>query len=77
MVVPGEFCNVVDGFISRVQKLCVRCRNVDKIIGSRIQDILPGFLQLEVHYFRYIGHTSGDKGKGHTDIVEDIFEHYF
>ena len=38
-------------------------------------DMLPDFLQMEVHCFRFIGKISGDKGKGHTYIVEDIFEH--
>ena len=70
-----EFCDVIDGFINSDRNIFVRCRNVKKIIGSRILDILPDFLQLEENYFGFIGPTSGDKGKGHMDIVEEIFEH--
>ena len=40
-----------------------------------ILDILPVFLKLGVHCFGFIGHISGDKRKGHMDIVEESFEH--
>ena len=70
-----ECRNVSDGFTSSVQKICVRCRHVDKIVGRSILDILPVFLQLEVHCFEFIGNTSRDTGKGNTDIVEDSVEH--
>ena len=41
-----ECCYVIDGFIRSVQKICVRWRNVEKIIGSSILDILHDYLQL-------------------------------
>ena len=55
--------------------ICVRCRHVDKIIGSSILYILPDLLQLEVHCFRFIGNKRCDKGEEHTDIAEESFEH--
>ena len=76
MVVPGEFCNVVDGFISRVQKLCVRCRNVDKKIGSIVLNLLTGFLHLEVHCFWIKGDRSHSIGDGLIGIMEDSVYHY-
>ena len=49
------------------------CKNFDEIIGSSILDLLPDFLQLEVNCFWFIEQISGDKGKGHMDIVEENF----
>ena len=51
----------------------VKCRYVDEITGSSILNILPDFLQLEVNCFWFIEQISGDKGKGHMDIVEENF----
>ena len=53
----------------------VRCSHVGETVGSSILDILPGFLQLEVHYFSFIVSRSDDKGKGNNYIVEEMFEH--
>ena len=44
-----EYHYVIDGLISSYHKICVRYRNFDKILGSSVLDILPNFLQLEVH----------------------------
>ena len=51
IVVVGlqECRNVIDGFIIIVHNICVRCRHVDEIIGINILDILPDYLELEVH----------------------------
>ena len=76
-MVLEEFYNVIDGFVIRAQKICVRCRNVDEIIGSSILDILSDFLQLEVHCFSFIADRSGYTGKFNTDIVEEVFKHFF
>ena len=77
IVVAGlEKCrNVIDVFTSSAQKICVRCRNFDEITRSSIMDILPNLLHLEENCFMFIGQISDDKGKGHTDIMVDIFEH--
>ena len=48
-----EFRNVIDCFINSIQKICVRCRNVDEIIVSSVLDILSYLIQLEVHCFRF------------------------
>ena len=71
IVVVGleDFRDVIGGFIRNTHNMFVGCRNVDKIFGSSIMDILTYLFQLEVHYFGLIGHKSGDKGKGHTDFV--------
>ena len=53
----------------------VGCRHVDEIILSLILDILTDLLQLEVCCLGFIGHISGDKWKGHMDIMEDSVEH--
>ena len=75
IVVVGleEFHDVIYSFIRIGQKICVRCSNFEEIIGSNVLDILNDFLLFEVHCFWCIGHTSGDKGKGHTDIVGGSF----
>ena len=52
MVSLEECRDIIDCFISGVQDICVRCRNVDKIIESSVSDFLPGFLRLEVHCFQ-------------------------
>ena len=49
-----EFRNVMDGIISSVYNMCVGFSNVDEIIGISVLDILPYFLQSEVHYFGFI-----------------------
>ena len=56
IVVVGleQFRGFIDGFASIVKKICDRFRNVDEIIGSRVMDILPKLLHLEVHCFRFI-----------------------
>ena len=56
IVVVGleQFRGLIDGFASIVKKICDRFRNVDEIIGSRVMDILPKLLHLEVHCFRFI-----------------------
>ena len=47
VVVGLEECHdLIYGFISSIQNICVRCRNFDKIIRSNFLDILPDFLQL-------------------------------
>ena len=76
VVVGLEECHdLIYGFISSIQNICVRCRNFDKIIISSVLDILTDFLQFYVTCFMCIGHTSCDKGKGHMDITEESFEH--
>ena len=70
-----EGLDVIDCFISSIQKICVRCRNVDDIIGSGVLDLLPDFLHLEVYYLRVKGDRSRDTGDGLTGIMEDSDEH--
>ena len=53
----------------------VGCRHVDEIILSLILDILTDLLKLEVCCLGFIVHISGDKWKGHMDIMEDSVEH--
>ena len=46
VVVSLEEClGVIYFFIISVQNICVRCSNVDDIIGSSVLDFLPAFLQ--------------------------------
>ena len=63
MVGLEECCGAFDGLISSAQKLCVRCRNVDKIIGRSILYIMTDLLQLGVHFFMFIGDRSSNIGK--------------
>ena len=70
-----ECLDVSNGFIRIYQKNFFGCRHVDEIIRIIILYILPNFLQVEVHCFGFIGHRSVDKGKRHTDIVEESVEH--
>ena len=71
-----EGLDVIDRFISSIQKICVRCRNVDDIIGSGVLDLLPDFLHLEVYCLQVKGDRSRDTGDGLTGIMEDSDEHY-
>ena len=76
VVVVLEECRVViDGFICSAKNICARCRKVDKIIVGSLLNILPGFLQLEVHCLKCKGDRSRDMGDDHTVIVEDSVEH--
>ena len=51
------------------------CRDVEEVIGSVILDLLPGLLQLEVHYFCFKGDISHEIGNGLMGTVEDSVEH--
>ena len=69
-----ELLNIIDFIISSIHNICVRCRNVDKVIESRILNVLYDFLHLEVHCFRVKLDRSLDIGDGLTGIVEDSAE---
>ena len=76
MVILEKFLDVIDFFISSIQKICVRCRNVDKKIGSIVLNLLTGFLHLEVHCFWIKGDRSHSIGDGLIGIMEDSVYHY-
>ena len=57
-----ECLGVIDCFISSIQKICVRCRNAEDIIGSSIFNFLTDFLHLDVHFFLVIGDRCRDVG---------------
>ena len=44
-----EFIDVLACFISGIEDVCVRCRSVDKVIGSSFLNILLGVFHFEVH----------------------------
>ena len=68
-----ESLDVIDCFISNIQNICVRCRNVDKVTGSSVLNLLPDFLHFKVHYLRVKGDRSRDIGDGLMDIVDKLF----
>ena len=70
-----ECPNVTDCFISSIHNICVRRSNVDEIIGISILNLLPDYLQLEVHCFWVKGNRSRDIGDGLTDIMDYSVEH--
>ena len=49
MVILEECINAIDCFIGGIQKICVRCRNFEEVIGNIVLNLMPGFLFLEVH----------------------------
>ena len=76
VVVGLEECHdLIYGFISSIQNICVGCRNFDKVIGSSVLDILFNLLHLEVNFLWYKGDRRRDIGNVLTVIVEDSVEH--
>ena len=49
MVSLEECLDEIDCFIGGIQKICVRCRNFEEVIGNIVLNLMPGFLFLEVH----------------------------
>ena len=70
-----ETLDVIDCFISGIQNICVRCRNVDKVTGSSVLDLLPDLLHLEVHCFWVKLYRSRDIGNGLMGIVDISVDH--
>ena len=53
-MVLEECHGLIEVFVRNVQNIFVRCSIVGEIIGSNVFDILPNFLLLYVHCFRFI-----------------------
>ena len=62
---------MINFFLSSIQKIFVRCRNVDELIGSSALYLLPYLLHLDVHFLRVKVDRSRDIGGGIKIIVED------
>ena len=69
-----ECLDVIDCFIRGIQNICVRCRNVDKVTGSSVLNLLPDLLHLEVHCFWVKLYRSRDIGNGLMGIVDSSVE---
>ena len=71
-----ESLDVIDCFISNIQNICVRCRNVDKVTGSSVLNLLPDFLHLEVHCLWVKLYKSRDIADGLMGIVDSSVANY-
>ena len=67
-----ECLDVIDCFISSVQRICVRYSNVDEIIGGNVLDFLTNFFQVEVNCFWFKVYRSSYIGDGIMGIVEEF-----
>ena len=65
----------LDCVIIVVQKICVRYKNVDRVIRSSILNILNDFLHLRVHCIWVKRYRIRDIRYGLMGIVEDSIEH--
>ena len=67
---PGGIPKCILFFIRGIQKIFIRCRNVEEVIRSSVLNFRPGFLHLEVHCFRVKGERIRDIG----DVLMGIME---
>ena len=70
-----ECLDVIDCFIRDIQNISVRCRNIDKVIGSSVLNLLPDFLRFEVHLLWVKGYRSHGIGNDLTGIVYNSVAH--
>ena len=77
VVILEECIGVLDCVIRGIQNFCVRCRNVEELIGSSVLNILIDLFHLEMHCLRFKGERSHAIEYDLVVIVEDSAEHCF
>ena len=70
-----EYLDVLGCFRSGIQEISVTCRDIDKVIGNRVLNILLNFLHLEVNFLLFKGYRSNAIGDGFNGFMEKIFVH--